>query len=177
MSSTSFLRALLPLVLAVLCPLLCSQQPGAETTTPQAPLTLDATTTQALERLAGLLQTRREQLRQALEKPDLKTAASLEAEIKDLSWQFAGLTSRMDVQEFEAPQRRQFDVNQEFEELIRPLLQTIKDATEEPRQVADLKARIGVLEQRLRIVQDAMNNDPTWEPTEWNPDEDDERTW
>ncbi len=28
-----------------------------------------------------------------------------------------------------------------------------------------------------RIVQDAMNNDPTWEPTEWNPDEDDERTW
>lgn len=159
MRSMSFIRVVLPLVLAVLCPLLRCQQSGAETgATPQAPGALDATTTQALERLAGLLHTRREQLRQALEKNDLKTAAPLETELKDLGWQFAGLTSRMDVQEFEAPQSRQFDINQQFEELIRPLLQTIKDATEEPRQVADLKARIGVLEQRLRIVQDAMRN-------------------
>ncbi|HEU4418229.1 MAG TPA: hypothetical protein VFT55_04780 [Planctomycetota bacterium] len=159
MRSMSFIRVVLPLVLAVLCPLLRGQQSGAETgATPQAPATLDATTMQALDRLAILLENKRNQLRTALDENDLKTAASLETELKDLGWQFAGLTSRMDVQEFEAPQSRQFDINQQFEELIRPLLQTIKDATEEPRQVADLKARIGVLEQRQRIVLDAMRN-------------------
>jgi hypothetical protein len=159
MRSMSFARVVLPLALTVLCPLLTCQQPGAEIgATPQAPGALDAMTTQALERLAVQLETKRSALSTALGRSDLKTAASIEAEIKDLGWQFAGLTSRMDVQDFEAPQTRKFDVKQEFEELIRPLLQTIKDATEEPRQVADLKSRIEVLEQRQRVVQDAIRN-------------------
>src|SRR5262245_30444256 len=113
MRSWSFARVVLPLFLAVLCPLLRCQQPGAETgANTQAPGALDATTKEALERLASLLEQKRTALRTALDKPDLKTAASLEAEIKDLGWHFAGLTSRMDVKEFEAPQSRKFDVNQ-----------------------------------------------------------------
>jgi hypothetical protein len=155
----SFARVVLPLVLTILCPLLRGQKPGSDVgSTQQAPGALDATTTQALERLAGLLETKRAALRTALANSDLKTAAALEPEIKDLGWQFAGLTSRLDVQDFEDPQRRKFDINQQFEELIRPLLQTIKDATEEPRQVADLKSRIEVLEHRERVVQDAIRN-------------------
>jgi len=164
MRSMSFARVVLPLCLTVLCPLLASQQPGSQqpgaeiSATPQAPGAIDATTTQALERLAGLLESKRKALSTALDKSDLKAASDLEKDVKDLGWQFAGLTSRMDVQEFEAPQSRKFDVNHEFEELIRPLLQAIKDATEEPRQVADLKSRIDVLEQRQRVVEDAIRN-------------------
>ncbi|HEX6810964.1 MAG TPA: hypothetical protein VF384_05000 [Planctomycetota bacterium] len=156
----SFARVLLSALLTVCCVIasVAAQQPGAAEAKPQGHATLDATTLQALERLATMLETKRAQHQAALAKPDLNTAAALEAEMKDLGWQFAGLTSRLDVQEFEAPQRRQFNIDQQFEELIRPLLQTIKDATEEPRQVADLKSRIELLEQRKRTVEDAIRN-------------------
>jgi len=122
---------------------------------PQVPGQLDATTTEALERLAVLLAQKRAERKVAAAASDAVRTAALDAELRDLGWQFGGLASRLDVQEFEAPQVRQFDLQQEVEQLIRPLVQTLKDATAKPRQIADLQGRIETLQQRQRVAESA----------------------
>lgn len=120
---------------------------------PAPPLqSLNPTTTAALERLATLIRDKTRE-REATAKDAPARLAALDTELRELSWQFAGLASRLDVQDFEAPKERSFDLQKEVEQLIRPLIQTIKDATEEPRQVADLKARIEALQQRQKIAE------------------------
>ena len=163
MPSMSIVRATLLAVLALACPpsfAAAQVAPAAPNATspqgPTNPVALDATTVAALERLSTLLAEKRAQRDEARSRNDLTAAAALEAELRDLGWQFAGLASHLDVQDFEAPQKRQFDLQQEFEQLIRPLLTTLKDATEEPRQIADLRSRIELLQQRQRTAQDAL---------------------
>jgi hypothetical protein len=117
---------------------------------------LDATTQQALERLSKLLDERRASLAAARTGSDLKRVAQFEQEVKELEWQFSGLASRLDVKEFEGEKSTRFDLQQELEQLIRPLLETLKDATAEPRQVADLKTQIEQRELRQRIAEDAL---------------------
>jgi hypothetical protein len=123
---------------------------------PQGPGPLDVPTQQALERLAAMLSELRGQLASARAEGNQAEVDRLEAERVRRSYEFAGLASRLDVQHFEDPQTRKLDLQGELEQLIRPLLQTIKDATEEPRQVADLKAEIERLEQRQRTAEDAV---------------------
>ncbi|MBL9079317.1 MAG: hypothetical protein JNL08_17580 [Planctomycetes bacterium] len=144
-------------------PLAAQQAPPATTlpaATPQAPTTagepLEAATVQALDHLAGRLAARRTERDAAKARGDLAAAAALDAELQQLGWQFGGLAARLDVREFEAPQQRQFDLQQELEQLVRPLLKTLKDATEQPRQVADLQARIEQLDQRRLAAEAAQ---------------------
>ncbi|MCU0863307.1 MAG: hypothetical protein MUC36_05925 [Planctomycetes bacterium] len=143
------MRRLLLLLLACLLsgllivPTVRAQDPPTQTPAAGA---LDPTTAQALDRLAVVLAEKR------LAR-DRATAAgtadpTLDTEIRQLSWQFAALAARFDVQGFEAPQQGKFDLQQELEQLIRPLLRMLKDATAEPRQVADLKARLEQVQQR-----------------------------
>ncbi|MBX3464290.1 MAG: hypothetical protein KF830_14055 [Planctomycetes bacterium] len=153
--------ARLPFVLAIgLAP--CGAQvdtpppPAASAPQAAAPEPLDAATQQALEGLATRLQQRRRERDCARERGDLAAAATLDQEVRNLGWQFAGLVTRIDVQAFEEPQARRFDLQQELEQLLRPLLQAVKDATEEPRQVADLKARLEQLELRQHTAEAAL---------------------
>ena len=120
----------------------------------QAPL--DPTTAQALERLATVLAQKRQQLDSARTRLDQQAIKDLETDIQLLRWQFAGLAARENVQEFEAPQARQFDLQGELEQLIRPLLKSLKDATATPRQIADLQARVELLQQRQRTAEAAQ---------------------
>jgi hypothetical protein len=146
-----------PLVLlaCLLLGLLATTVARAQDPPPPTEVTgLDPTTAQALDRLAVLLAEKR------LAR-DRATAAgtpdpALDAELRQLSWQFAALTARFDVQEFEAPQQRQFDLQQELEQLIRPLLHTLKDATEGPRQVSDLESRLEQVQARHKLAAQAM---------------------
>lgn len=124
------------------------QAPGAKP--------LDATTLAALERLSGLIAEATRVRDRAHASNDAAGTAAAEQRLRELRWQFAGLASRLDVQDFEAPQQRSFELQKEIEELIRPLLEAIKDATEEPRQIAELKARIDLLQQRQRVAEDAL---------------------
>jgi hypothetical protein len=132
--------------------------PPVETTTPQQPTppaTLDPTTTAALERLAALLAERREALAQARERRDMQAATEIEAEIRLHSWQFAGLAARTDVREYESPEARQFDLREEVEQLVRPLLKWLRDLTAGTRSIADQKARIEFLQERLDTAEAA----------------------
>ena len=112
-----------------------------------SPVPLHHTTQEALERLATVIAEKRQQLATLL--PGDPAAKALTDEVQQLRQQFAGLASRLDIQEFETPQHRQLDLQHEIEQLVRPLLQFLNEATAEPRKEADLKGRIALLEQRL----------------------------
>lgn len=158
-------------LLAALLPALGVQDPRPQVAPPtpaaQAPAppqqepppqgaALDKTTVAALERLATLLAEKDDEIARARTSDPTRLPA-LETERRELGWQFGGLASRLDVQEFEAPQQRQFDLQKEVEQLVKPLIQTIKDVTAEPRQVAEMKGRLELLTQRQKLVEAAMH--------------------
>lgn len=127
------------------------QQPP--TPPPQRPL--DATTAEALDRLATVLAERRSERQRALAAPGNPGLAEVDAEVQKLELQFASLAAQLEVADFEKPTVRSFDLQQELEQLIRPLLKTLKDATAGPRQVSDLRGRIEQLGQRLGTAEAA----------------------
>ncbi len=115
---------------------------------------LDPTTMAALERLATLIAERSAQADTARSRGDADGAQKLDAGVQELRMQFAALAARLDVREFESPdQAKKFDLRAELEELVRPLLWWMKDATSGPRQVADLKGRKLMLQERLATAQ------------------------
>lgn len=126
---------------------------------PQVPTPgpLDDTTAQALQRLATLLTEKRAELATARAAAS-PAATRLADELQALSWQFAGLAARENVQEFEAPRPSNFDLQAELEQLVRPLLRMLKDATSVPRQIEDLKASIEQLQERQRSAERALRN-------------------
>ena len=128
------------------------QQPPTATPT-QRPL--DPTTAEALDRLATVLAERRAERQRALAAPGNPGLAEADAEVQKLELQFASLAAQLEVGDFEKPTTRSFDLQQELEQLIRPLLKTLKDATAGPRQVSDLRGRIEQLGQRLGTAEAA----------------------
>lgn len=125
----------------------------AQTQDPQGkPGALSADTVQALERLAKMLGEKRAERATA----SAERVLELNDEMRELGWQFAGLASRMDVQQFEDPSVEKFDLQKELEELIKPLIQAIKNATKEPRELTDLERRIEELTQRQRTAEAAQ---------------------
>ena len=134
-----------------------STSPMPATTAPGPQSPLDETTTQALQRLAPLRAEKRTKLDAALAAADPK-AGALSDELRALSWQFAGLAARENVQEFEAPQVSQFDLKTELEQLVRPLLRMLKDATSVPRQIEALKASLEQLKERQRSAERALRH-------------------
>src|SRR5262245_44962768 len=110
-------------------------QDAAPPPTPPQGTALDATTSAALERLAIVLAERRRELEAATARSDAKAIEALALEVRQLRWQFAGLAARTNVQEFEAPEARQFDLRSELEQLVRPIVRKVKDATTTTRQI------------------------------------------
>ncbi len=123
---------------------------------PTVPTTLDATTAEALERLATSIASKTQARAAAHLGADAAATAPLDAELKALRWQFAGLVARLDVQQFEAPTEHKFDLQEQLEELLRPALQHLKDATAGPRQISELKARIDILQTRKLLAEAAQ---------------------
>lgn len=130
-----------------------SPQQTPTTSPPQRPL--DATTAEALDRLATVLAERRSERQRAMATPGSPAATELDAEVQKLELQFASLAAQLEVADFEKPTARSFDLQQELEQLIRPLLKTLKDATAGPRQVSDLRGRIEQVGQRLATAEAA----------------------
>lgn len=132
------------------------EAPQDPSRTQSPPTALDATTVQALDRIAAALVQRRERLATALSRQDLDAAATAELEIRELEWQFANLSTRLDVKEFEQPSDGAFDLQGEVVDLMRPLLQAVKGATEGPRQVAELQRAIQQKLERQRAAEAAL---------------------
>ena len=137
-------------VLAAAALLLAAALPAQQRQQP-----LDATTAAALQRLAITMADKRAGLERALASSDEALARRLKGELDNLRFQFAGLAAHLDVKEFEQPSQRKFDLQGELEELLRPLLRALKDATAGPRQVADLQARREFVEEQLAIARAA----------------------
>jgi hypothetical protein len=55
-----------------------------------------------------------------------------------------------------APQQRNFDLQHEVEQVIRPVIELLKDATEESRRTTDLRSRREFLIERLATAESAM---------------------
>lgn len=126
---------------------------GASPGAPQG--RLDEVTAMALDKLAITMQQKAQQRDDALRQAQTERAKQLDGELEQLRWQFASLASRLDVQEFEKPQAGGFDLQQELEQLLRPLLRALKDATQGPRQIAELEARRDQVTERRRIAASA----------------------
>ena len=113
---------------------------------------LKESTANALRSLAAQLaekqQGRAEELAKRLGKDDLRIA-ELDAEIQDLRWQFAGLMTQIDVQQFEAPETAQMDLLSELVEALRPVVGALKDVTDGARRQHELKHTIEEGEERL----------------------------
>jgi len=137
---TSFL---LLLALALLTATAAAQGPAGQD--PQ----LSATTVTALERLAKEIESKRAERDKAATGDDAELLDRVDGELRELSQQFAALAARIDVAQFEQTTPRQFDLRSEVESLLRPLLQTIKDATAGPRQAAALRTQAERTEERL----------------------------
>lgn len=117
---------------------------------------LDPTTAEALDRLATALAERRAERQRAQATSGGAGLAEADAEVQKLELQFASLAAQFEVADFEKPTVRSFDLQQELEQLIRPLVKTLKDATAGPRQVADLRGRLEQITQRLATAQAAQ---------------------
>jgi len=116
---------------------------------------LDAQTAAALHSIAAEAQRLRESLAQALEEPNPDRVSELRSELRTRRWDFAELASHMDVQAFEQPSSSKLQLEQELVELIAPLIEAVKDATAEPREVAALRKRANQLQARRAIAIEA----------------------
>ncbi|MFK7741695.1 MAG: hypothetical protein AB8H80_15360 [Planctomycetota bacterium] len=126
------------------------QEPGTQT--PDVPFELNDTTRMALRRLATGLAEKRAALAAAQKAGNVEALPELEEAVRKLRYQFTYLAAHLDMQEFVAPGARKFNLQSEIEDLIRPLLQTIKETTAVPRQVADLKASRLAVETRREVA-------------------------
>lgn len=121
--------------------------PAASTQSPEPTRRLDPTTAEALDRLATLLAQRRAE--RAAGTLDAAALAAVDADLQKLERQFASLAAQIEIEDFDKPSAGAFDLQAELEQVLRPLLQLLKDATTGPRIVSDLKRRIEALEQQL----------------------------
>lgn len=128
--------------------------PPAVTQTPEPSRRLDPTTTEALDRLATLLAQRRAD--RAAGNLDAAALAAVDADLQKLERQFASLAAQIEIEEFDKPSASAFDLQAELEQVLRPLLQLLKDATTGPRLVSDLKRRIESLEQQRARAEAAL---------------------
>jgi len=72
-----------------------------------------------------------------------KQSEVLRAEIAQLRWKFEAIASGIDVSAFEAESSSSgFQLRDEIESLLEPLVHQLKEATEGPRRIDELKTRI-----------------------------------
>ena len=127
------------LVTALLaCAQIPAQIPSQAPSQGQQPPSVDPGTKAALHQLAEDLAELREQRDKTT---DAARAQALSAQIEALRWEFAELAAHLDVQEFEQPADRRIELEREVLELVAPLIQAVKEATAEPRELAALKER------------------------------------
>ncbi len=148
-------------------------QPGPQST-PQSTSTSDdtgATTPKPSVALAALLesiQRKRDELAavrtqqstgdksEAERKAFAEQAAKLTAELDRLRQSFESVATGIDVAEFEETKSDKFDLQAELQQLVEPAIAALKDLTEKPRAVQNLKSTISGLEEREKQINEAL---------------------
>lgn len=130
-----------------------------EPLTPQGPVELSPDTVAALERLATLLAQLRADRAAALAAGDAARVTALDERLAEQQGQFTMLAARLTrpVLDEAEPAPSKFDVQKELEQLVRPLLRALKDATAGPRRIDEMAARLEAVTARRQDVQRAAN--------------------
>lgn len=115
---------------------------------------LPASTVGALEALASLIQ--EAEARRGLSADDPTRLAKIDQELRDLRWRFGSLASRFDVQKFEAPEQKAFDLQREVVELIQPVVEKLKAFTADSRTLDATQKSLEALQARHDVAQAAL---------------------
>ncbi len=117
----------------------------------------------AVRALVETLERKRQELREArqaagpLDAEAQEAIAELELEIERLEADFDSLATGLDRAMLDSAARRA-PLDQELEELVRPILQELKSLTEEPRELDRLRTRIAVEDRKASLARKAIQN-------------------
>ncbi|MDH3763504.1 MAG: hypothetical protein OEU50_21220 [Gammaproteobacteria bacterium] len=145
----------------------------AQTTDPEAAQNSqlsEAQHTQTIRRLQTIkaaLEDRREQVRNLLQQLDTaneldqpeirRQIAELQQRIRELTESFERTAiNGASLRSLEVAEDDEFDWQQELVLIARPVLDGLKDATEKPRRIAELRASISIYQQQLEATRKAL---------------------
>ena len=141
-----------------------AQSPTTEAETPAVqgqepdlapPTAQNDPTTNALRSLATQLSDKRVQRQAAAESNDQTRTRTLDRDIEGLRWQFVGLITQIDVQQFDSPEANSLDMQSDLLETLRPLVGFMKDLTAEAREKHDIKTNLATTIDRRRMASEA----------------------
>ena len=112
-------------------------------------------TTDALRSLATQLRDKRDQRRAASVANNQTRARTLDGDIERLRWQFVGLITQIDVQQFDSPEASSLDMQSDLLETLRPIVGFMKDLTAEAREKHDIKTTLAATIDRRRMASQA----------------------
>ena len=165
----SRLAPFLLLAILYLPPLQAQTAATEDAPTSEAAQSQDAQVVRRLQAIRSSLESKREQVRSLVEEiPKAEESqrhqlglriASLQQEIRDLSDAFeraaaGGLNLQSDADAEQAP----LDWHEELLQIARPILDSLKKATERPRRIAELQAAIELHGQQLEKARKALDN-------------------
>lgn len=136
------------------------QKPDAPTTAAPSPTEergaqLPENTANALRTLAAQLKAKQMARQAAAKENDHATVTALDKEIQQLRWQFAGLMTSIDVQQFEAPEEAKLDLLADALEALRPVVDLVNELTEDVRRRLELEKALDELAKRITIAEEA----------------------
>ena len=88
----------------------------------------------------------------------LERSRSLQQELDRLTYDYESVATGIDVEAFDLGPRERFDLQGELQELVRPIIEELKGATEAPRQIEGLRAQLAHFEARHRLALEALQN-------------------
>jgi len=169
---------LIRIIRTCLLAIILSALPGltvavAQTTDPEAAQNSqlsEAQHTQTIRRLQTIkaaLEDRREQVRNLLQQLDTaneldqpeirRQIAELQQRIRELTESFERTAiNGASLRSLEVAEDDEFDWQQELVLIARPVLDGLKDATEKPRRIAELRASISIYQQQLEATRKAL---------------------
>jgi len=164
------------LIIAVICPLVLLTSPGHALEQIAEPVSGTQThqlqqTRQQLQEIQNSIQEKRASIE--LLRRQLKQEKG-DAERRDLEWQiereetdisnlrrsFENIAiGGVELSVFDPDQQdKQFDWQQELQQILKPVFQELKELTEKPRQIERLKSRLAILDNQQRTAQRAHGN-------------------
>jgi hypothetical protein len=97
-----------------------------------------------------------------LKKPPSKKVTEeidqLQAQLDKLDLDFESMATQLSLEDADSKEKTKLDWVQEIEELTKPLLSAIRNLTEKPRQIDELKGKIKDLEAKFILHQEASKN-------------------
>ncbi|HRV79862.1 MAG TPA: hypothetical protein P5218_00410 [Planctomycetota bacterium] len=166
LSAMCSLRVLLVLVFSSLSLAQVPIPDGAASKVPGTRVERSAASLSALQRTRETKQAALDKLNQKLSVTTLEDERTtllaqkhaLQAELDRLSADFESIATGIDVANFDLTQPDSFDLQAEVQKLIQPLIEELKDATEEPRQIERLRSQIDYLVSREELASQALKS-------------------